>query len=133
MIVKETATWGVGERHRKQLSNAKISDICAFYLIGVGKRKKPSIGGVFRIVSEPYEDQSDIFPSKPSKRHSKNETYPYRVLLSPIKLFEPEVEFKPLVSSLKFIKNKEHYASYLMGRAMIKIPADDMRLIYSIE
>jgi predicted RNA-binding protein len=74
--VRKEQVWGVAERHKKQLSRAKPGELCAFYLIAEGagdNRKEPIIGGIAEIASEPYEDLSDIFPSK----RNPSEVYPY--------------------------------------------------------
>jgi predicted RNA-binding protein len=123
-VVKEQLVWGVSERHKTRLISTKQGDICAFYLISDVDRV-PAIGGVFKVESDPYEDWSDIFPFK----RSETEIYPHRVRLSPIKVFEPELIFKPMVQDMKFITNKRHYAGHVMGRAMFEIPEEDIKLI----
>jgi predicted RNA-binding protein len=126
--IREKCIWGVSKRHRKKLMNTKLGDLCAFYLVGEGTGKnriKPAIGGVFKIISVPYEDQLDIFPSK----RSSEEIYPYRVKISAIKLFEPELIFEPLIPHLSFIKNKQKYSGHVIGKAMLEIPEEDMGVI----
>jgi predicted RNA-binding protein len=117
--------WGVAQRFKKTLEKTNPGDLCAFYLIaeGAGDHKKnSSIGAIFEIISTPYEDEADIFPSKRDK-------YPCRVRLKPIKIFNPELQFKPLIPIMDFIINKENYRGYLMGKAMIKITDADMNRI----
>ena len=52
--------------------------------------------GIFEVVSEPFKDESRIFTGG---------LYPWRIKIKLIKL--GEVEFKPLIPKLKFIKNKD--------------------------
>lgn len=124
-VVKEQLVWGVSEHHKKRLESTKPGDICAFYLVSEGPRKRPAIGGIFKVESESYEDQSDLFPFK----RSTTEKYPYRVRLTPVKLFEPVLVFKPLIPHMKFITNKRKYGSHVMGRAMLKISEEDINFI----
>ena len=85
--------------------------------------KKTSIGGIFEVVSEPYEDSKKIFKSPPHL----NETYPLRIKIKPLKL--GEVDFKSLIPKLKFITNKKKWSGHLMGKAMREIPEEDYKLI----
>jgi predicted RNA-binding protein len=126
--IKKEHVWGVAERHKKQLSKSMPGELCAFYLIAEGagdSRKEPVIGGIAEIASEPYQDLSDIFPSK----RNPSEVYAYRVGLKSIKIFEPYVPFKPLIPHLNFITNKKNYSGHLLGKAMREIPKEDMRQI----
>jgi len=126
-ITKEHV-WGVAERHKKQIFKAMSGELCAFYLVAEGasdSRKEPVIGGIAEIASEPYEELSDISPSK----RNPSEVYPYRVGLKSIKIFEPCVPFKPLIPHSNFITNKKKYSGHLLGKAMREIPKEDMRQI----
>jgi len=40
-------------------------------------------------------------------------TYPYRVKIKPIKIFDEPVEFKPLIPKLSFIRNKDKWTGYV--------------------
>lgn len=124
-IIKENFVWGVSERHKNVLNKAKSGDLCAFYLINEGIGKEPSIGGIFEVTSETYIDFSNIFPSK----RTSIEVYPYRLKLKPIHIFKKELRFRPLISTLSFIINKNNYAGHLQGKAMINISSDDMKII----
>jgi predicted RNA-binding protein len=123
-VVTKDLVWGVALRHREQLAKAMPGDKCAFYLV-----REYSIGGILEIISNMYEDTSDIFPSK----MTSGEKYPYRVRLKPINIFKKGVPFKPLVQTLIFITNKKHYGGYIMGKAMRRIPDSDMKLISKYE
>ena len=123
-IVKKHNIWGVSERHRKMILQVKEGDKLVFYVKQEirGKEKYPSaIVGIFEAVSEPYKDETEIF---------RGGIYPWRVKIKPIKL--GEIEFKPLIPKLKFIKNKNGWTGYLMGKAMREIPEEDYLLIYEL-
>jgi predicted RNA-binding protein len=127
-IVKKGSIWGVSERHKKRLFLAIPGDLCAFYLkaeLFEGIKKEPAIGGVFEVTSKPYQDRSQVFSCK----RPANEVYPYRLRLKAIKIFEPELPFKPLIPKLNFITNKINYGGHIMGKAMRKIPDEDLNLI----
>lgn len=127
-IVKKYNIWGVSYRHKNRLFSTRPGEKCAFYLTverSAKNRKDSAIGGIFEIISNPYEDHSEIFPSS----HTLVEMYEYRVRLKVIKILNPECPFKPLIPSLTFITNKKNYGSHLVGKAMIKIPEEDMKLI----
>jgi len=127
-IVKRTLTWGISDYHKSELVGIRPGDLCAFYLITEvvsGERRNSAIGGIFEIASEPYEDSSELFPSK---RIIDGE-YSHRVKLKEFKVFANELQFKPLIPSLSFITNKRKYGGHIMGRAMRKIPESDLNLI----
>lgn len=54
------------------------------------------------VISEVSVDRSRIF--KPPAR-DRNETFPLRIKLKTIKIFEEPVDFKSLIPELKFITN----------------------------
>ena len=61
-----------------------------------------------------------------------NETFPLRIKLKPVEIFDKPVEFKPLIPKLKFITNKQKWSGHLMGKAMRVIPEEDYRLIMDL-
>lgn len=127
-VVKNSRVWGVSERHKNQSTKSKIGEKCIFYLIAeyyLGENKKPSIGGIFEIDSDSYIDNSQLFVSDPNS----NERFPFRVKVKTVKVYHPELPFKPLVPLLKFITNKSNYGRHLFGRAMRQIPDEDLNLI----
>ena len=81
------------------------------------------ITGIFEAISEPYKDSTKIF-----KPYGSEQTFPYRVKLKPIIMFEKPVNFKELVPKLSFIKNKQRWSGALR-RAMVEIPEKDYNLI----
>jgi len=85
----------------------------------------PRVVAVYEAISEVFKDQSRIFKSPPGR----NEVFPYRVRLKPIKIFEQPIDFKSLIPQLKFIKNKKKWTGHIQGKAMKEIPEDDFKLI----
>ena len=47
---------------------------------------------------------------------SSGETFPWRVKIKPIKIFDKPIKFKPLIPKLKFITNKKKWSGHLMGK-----------------
>jgi len=73
---------------------------------------------------------SDIIDRARHTRGNKNfadSLYPWRIKIKPIKF--GEIEFRILIPKLKFIKNKDKWTLYLMGKAMREIPEEDYKLI----
>jgi len=130
-IVKRNGIWGVSERYKKQLHKAKIGDVLIFYCIGEkyrGKRKEPEITGMYEVASDSYKDSKKIF----SSTGFKQEIFPYRIKVKPIKIFEKPIAFKPLVGKVKFITNRKRYGVHLFGKAMIRIPKEDYETIVAL-
>ena len=120
-VVRRNNIWGVEERHRKVISRVNVGDKLVFYVKQEvhGKEKlPPMIVGIYEVLSKPYRDDTKIF---------KDRLYPWRIKIKPIKI--GEVEFKPLIPKLKFIKNKDGWTGYLMGKAMREIPEEDYNLL----
>ena len=88
----------------------------------------PRIMGVYEVASEVFKDSSRIF--KPPARN-KNETFPLRIKLKPVKIFEKPIDFKSLIPKLKFITNKKRWTGHIQGKAMREIPEEDYNLILS--
>jgi len=123
-IIKKNNIWGVSERHKNIIIKVKKGDKLVFYVKQKvhGKNKYPSIiAGIYEVASEPYRDETPIF---------KGEIYPWRIKIRPIKL--GELEFKPLIPKLKFIKNKQRWGGHLIGKAMRKIPEEDYKLLLEL-
>ena len=125
-VVREKNVWGVGERFKKAIQRVKPGDKLIFYVMQTRKNKDviPSrITGIFEAASEPYKESTKIF-----KPYGTENTFPYRVKLKPIKIFEKPINFKKLVPKLSFIKNKQKWTGSLR-RAMIEIPEKDYKTI----
>ncbi|MGE4375083.1 EVE domain-containing protein [Methanoculleus receptaculi] len=84
----------------------------------------PAITGCFEITSTVYEDSSRIFTAPPNLG---NEIFP-GVKLQPVMIFDPPIEFKPLIPNLAFITNKKQWSGHIRGQT---IPEENYRLIMS--
>nr|WP_236609723.1 EVE domain-containing protein [Archaeoglobus sulfaticallidus] len=80
---------------------------------------EPRIVAVYEAVSEVFKDSKKIFKTPEGMG---NESFPLRIKLKPVKIFDEPVEFKPLIPKLKFIKNKQKWTGHLMGKAIREIP-----------
>ena len=127
-VIREKNVWGVGEKFRKTIQGVNPGDKLVFYLVQTKKGDEiiPSrIVGVFEAVSKAYKDSSRIFKSKSAGGEI---TYPYRVKIKPIKIFDKPFEFKPLIPKLSFIKIKDKWTGYVR-LPMREIPEGDYQLI----
>jgi len=130
-VIRERNIWGVPERHKNTIVRVKPGDKLVIYLKRERVKDKvvePRIVAVYEAVSEVFRDSSRIFKTP---KGMGNETFPLRIKLKPVKIFEKPVEFKPLIPKLKFITNKKKWSGHLMGKAMREIPEDDFKLISS--
>ncbi len=128
-IIREKNIWGVPKRHQNTIKKVSPGDKLVFYVKQEVRNKEvlePKIVGVFEVVSSYYVDSSKIFKSPPNK----NETYPLRIKIKPIKF--GEINFKEIIPKLSFIKNKKKWTGHLMGKAMRELPEEDFRLIDSL-
>jgi len=129
-VIKEKNIWGVPERHKNTIAKVKPGDKLVIYVKqeNIKGEVKPSrIVAVYEVVSEPFKDSTRIFSSKGMRNSS--ETFPWRVKIKPIKIFDKPIDFRSLIPKLKFIKNKQKWTGHLVGRAMREIPEEDMECI----
>ena len=127
-VIKEKNIWGVPQRHKNTIAKVKPGDKCLIYVMSTKKDKgviPPRIVAAYEIISDVFEDRSRIFKSLPGR----NEVFPYRVKLKPIKIFEKPIDFKSLIPELNFIKNKKKWTGHIQGKAMWDIPEEDFKLI----
>jgi predicted RNA-binding protein len=128
-VIKDKNVWGVAERHKNTISRVKPGDKLIIYVKQERSKDKvvePRIVAVYEAVSEVFKDTSKIFKSPPGM---KNEVFPFRIRLKPIKVFSTPVDFKSLIPKLRFITNKKKWTGHLMGKAMREIPEEDYNLI----
>jgi len=127
-VVRKKHVWGVPQRNKNIIARVKTGDSVLIY---VGQEKKDdailpsSVVGEFAVTSEAYEDHTVIFTVPP---HMVKEAFPYRIKLSPVRVFDPPVEFKPLIPDLGFITNKKMWTGHIRV-AMRTIPEEDYRRI----
>jgi len=116
--VQKLNTWGIRARFRKLIEQVKLGDELVFYV------KPKRIGGIFKVVSNSYEDHKKIFSTK-GFRGGDRETFPFRIRLERLTVPEDFLPFEQLIPKLNFIANKEKWGGYLVGRALIPISEDD--------
>jgi len=127
-VIKQKNVWGVQEKHRNTIAKVKPGDKCLIYVMSTKKDDElipPRIMAAYEVISEVFVDRSRIF--KPPA--NRNETFPLRIKLKPIKIFEKPVDFKSLIPELKFITNKKKWTGHIQGKAMREIPEEDYDLI----
>ena len=125
-VVREKLVWGVADRFKGTIQRVKPRDKLIFYVMQTkrGKEIIPSrIVGIFEAISEPYRDSTKIF-----KAYRTESTFPYRVKIKSVKIFDKPLFFKELVPKLSFIKNKQRWSGSLR-RAMVEIPKEDYKVI----
>lgn len=128
-VVLKKHIWGVPRRYINAISRVQPGDTILIYVGQKAVDKEvlpPAITGAFEVASKMYEDSSRIFTS-PAKLG--DEIFPLRIKLRSIKVFEPPVEFKPLIPDLKFITNKKMWSGHIRGQAMREIPEEDYQRI----
>ena len=116
-VVKREGIWAVPSSRKAVLEEAKPNDRLVIYV------SPKSIGGIFEVISKPYEDRTRIFTSR-----DPNEVFPYRVKIKPLIVPKEPISFTPLVNKLSFIKKKEGWVAYFR-RAMFEISKDDYEVI----
>lgn len=124
-IIKKKNLWGVPKRNKKSIERSNPGDKILIFVKqeSVGDTVLPSaITAAFEIRSEPFEDVSQVF-IKPLTMPGE-ETFPYRVKLKPVKIFDEPLDFKSLIPKLEFIANKKQWTGHLRT-AMRTIPEDD--------
>ncbi|AGK61367.1 Uncharacterized protein conserved in archaea [Archaeoglobus sulfaticallidus PM70-1] len=127
-VIKDKNIWGVPERHKSTIARVKPGDKLLIYLKQEREKKVlvPRIVAVYEAVSEVFRDSKKIFKTPAGMG---NETFPLRIKLKPVRIFDEPVEFKPLIPKLKFVKNKKKWTGHLMGKAVREIPEEDYKLI----
>jgi predicted RNA-binding protein len=129
-IINKKNIWGVSKRNIKTIERMKIGDKCLIYIRRQMIDKiviDPKIVAEYQIVSEVYQDQTKIFKSP--FRFGLNEIFPYRIKIKKINDFQTPIDFKSLVPSLSFIKNKTIWSSHLQGCPMKEISESDYDII----
>ena len=114
-IMVEKRIWGVKDRHRKRLYEAKPGDKLVMYLKGEKK-----IMGVFEVVSNPFYDESKVF---------LGDIFPHRVRVKPVLLSERGVEIKRLLDKLEIFRGKKKWVGVIQGKAMVPISENDYAIV----
>jgi predicted RNA-binding protein len=130
-VVIKKHVWGVPKRHINTIARTEPGDTLLIYVgqqvVDKETTLPPAITGCFEITSTVYEDSSRIFTAPPNLG---NEIFP-GVKLQPVMIFDPPIEFKPLIPNLAFITNKKQWSGHIRGQAMQTIPEENYRLIMS--
>ena len=126
-VTKKTNILGASTRHKNALSRVKKGDKCLVYEKGAG-RIEPKIVAQYEIASTVFEDSKKMFVTPPN---TPDETFQLRLRLEPVRVFEPPIEFKPLIPRLSFLPNKIHWTGPIRGKAMVQIPQSDYDCIIS--
>ena len=130
VVIRENV-WGVSKRHINVIQKVRPGDKILIYTSQKVVDKEvlpPTIAAVFEVTSGMYEDSSRMFTA-PAKLG--DEIFPLRIELKIITIFDPPIEFKPLIPKLKFITNKTMWSGHIRGQAMRQIPEEDYQLIVS--
>ncbi len=130
-VTKKTNILGASAKHKKMLSRVKKGDECLVYMKGqiiADETIEPKIVAQYKIASTVFEDSKKMFITPPNAPH---ETFPLRLQLEPSIIFEPPIEFKPLIKRLSFLPNKTYWTGPIRGRAMVQIPQSDFNRIIS--
>ncbi|MDD4254052.1 MAG: EVE domain-containing protein [Methanofollis sp.] len=129
-VVTRKKIWGVPKRDISQINRIRPGDTLLVYVgheeIDKDITLPPAITGCFEIVSGVYEDTDPIFTAP---RKLGNEVFPLRFRLKTIAVFDPPVEFTPLIPRLKFITEKKQWSEHIKGQAMRAITEEDHALI----
>jgi predicted RNA-binding protein len=129
-IVTKKQIWGVPKRDINQINRIRPGDTLLLYVgheeIDKDITLPPVIIGCFEIVSSVYEDTDPIFTAS---RKLGNEVFPLRFRLKTIVIFDPPVEFTPLIPKLTFIAEKKQWSEHIKGQAMRAIAEEDHALI----
>jgi len=116
--VQKLNIWGTRARFRKLIEQVDLGDELVFYV------KPKRIGGIFKAVSNSYEDHKKIFSTK-GFTGGNEETFPFRIRLERLTVPEDFLPFEQLIPKLNFIANKEKWGGYLLGRALIRLSEGD--------
>jgi len=118
-VIKAQKIWGVPKRSKRQIEGVRPGDFLVFYVT------PKKIGGIFRAVSEPFEDRQKIFNWADFGRE---EIFPFRVKLEPALVPDKPLPFEKLVGKLSFTRGLKRW-SIRLRRAMFKISAKDFDVI----
>lgn len=128
-ITRKKNIWGVPQRNKSIIERVKPGDTVLIYVSQQkeGDNLLPSaVTGAFEVISEPFEERTKVFVAP---EQMGDEVFPYRIKLKPITVFDPPVEFKPLIPQLKFITNKTMWTGHIR-QAMRVIPEEDCQVIW---
>ncbi len=129
-IIQKQKVWGIPKRHKTIYARVNKVD---YLLIFVSQQKDgqiihPSvITGAYQITDK-YEDMSPLFSVPPQMR---DERFPFRFKIKPVKIFKEPVEIKPLIPELGFVTNITMWYGHFK-QAMREIPEEDYQRIVKL-
>ncbi len=121
-VIRDKGVYGMREKWKGLMQRVRPGDQVAIYLKARskdGERIPGQIVGIFEVVSEPFVSRERVF---------KGDIYPLRVKLKSVICPSIPIEFKALVTKLKFVKNKQKFSGYFR-RGIIEIPKEDFETI----
>jgi predicted RNA-binding protein len=130
-VTKKTNILGASARYKIAVSRVSKGDKCLVYVKGEEKaseRIDPKIVAEYAIASTVFKDSKKIFVVPPK---TPSETFGLRFRLKPVRVFEPPIQFKPLIQRLSFLPNKTRWTGPIRGRALVQIPESDYDYIIS--
>ncbi len=126
-VIRKNSIWGIPKRNIGIHSRVKPKD---YLLIFISQQKEgytllPSAITASYEITQCFIDDTPLFTAPALMG---DELFPYRCKLKPLKIFKHPLDFKPLISDLKFITNKTMWSGHLRV-AMREIPEEDYSLI----
>jgi predicted RNA-binding protein len=128
-VVTVENVWGVKEKDRKKLDRTQVGDFLVFYIKDSKQddiRKDSVISGIFKINSKPYTDPHPLFAFS----NELKDKFVYRVKIEPVIVPPKPLDFRSIVSKLRFPKNKKKWFLSLQV-AMRELPYNDFAFIMS--
>ena len=114
--VKETNI--IGSDYKDKIEKIDIGDKIIVYI----KNPHCKITGLYEVLSR-FHDNSKFF---------KKGVYAFRLKLKPLEILDKPIDFRKLISKLKFIKNKQKWYLHLYGiRGVKELSKMDFDLIFS--
>lgn len=127
-VAKDKRIWGLA-KNAKIPQQLKMEDYIVFY-VKRGKADtgitRPKITGIFRVSSEPFYDEKEVFVAPERTR----EIYPWRFKIKPVAIPKEPLEFDKLIPKLEFIERKKVWYTYLQ-HAIKRLSESDFKVINS--
>ena len=114
----QAGVWGVEERYESKIRRVRAGDTLVFMVGG-------EFRSVHRIESEPFFDDSLLWPEKGASR------FPHRVRISPA-LFRGEVSVPPLVPRIGFMRGRQRWSGTVQGAHGVfnpKLTEEELELV----
>jgi predicted RNA-binding protein len=116
-VIKGKKVWGVSERYRRKMEKINAGDFLVFYV------KKQGLAGIFKVVSEVFEDRRELFEAR-----KEEEAFPLRVKLEVLVLPKKTIPFETLAKKSKFFSQ----GPWALQLAMREISKDEYEKIRAL-